>query len=60
MIQTPFSAVLIQLWLALLAVAAPAEIYSRDHGHGNVVGYGTGGGILGLIVLIVDIIIFST
>ncbi|TLS28137.1 hypothetical protein PpBr36_01988 [Pyricularia pennisetigena] len=48
-----------QLWLALLTHAAPiAEETLTATGHGNAWQYGTGGGILGLIVLILDVIAF--
>ena len=46
---------LLQLLLASFAFAAPIE--AADHG--NAWQYGTGGGIIGLIVLILDIIVFS-
>ncbi|KAJ9144479.1 hypothetical protein NKR23_g5928 [Pleurostoma richardsiae] len=53
------SSFLFQLCLASLAVAAPvADGTVTTAGHGNVWQYGTGGGIIGLIVLILDIIIF--
>ncbi|PKS08725.1 hypothetical protein jhhlp_004778 [Lomentospora prolificans] len=45
---------LLQLLLASFAFAAPIE--AADHG--NAWQYGTGGGIIGLIVLILDIIVF--
>ncbi len=49
-----------QLWLAVLAIAAPvAEETLRTADHGNAWHYGTGGGIVGLIVLILDIIVFG-
>ncbi|CAI4214478.1 unnamed protein product [Parascedosporium putredinis] len=47
--------ILLQLLLASLAFAAPIE--TADHG--NAWQYGTGGGIIGLIVLILDVIVFS-
>ncbi|KAK3369931.1 hypothetical protein B0H63DRAFT_485790 [Podospora didyma] len=54
-----FSAFIAQLWLAALAMAAPlADGTVSTAGHGNTWQYGTGGGILGLIVLILDIIVF--
>ena len=54
------SALLSQLWLAFLAAAAPvAEDIVSSTSHDNAWEYGTGGGILGLIVLILDIIVFS-
>jgi len=47
---------LIQLSMLSLAMAAPVSVES----HGNAWGYGAGGGIVGFIVLILDIIVFST
>lgn len=47
---------LLQLSLMSLASAAPIEAQR----HGNVWQYGAGGGVLGFIVLVLDIIIFST
>ncbi|OIW23749.1 hypothetical protein CONLIGDRAFT_685984 [Coniochaeta ligniaria NRRL 30616] len=50
---------LAQLFLAALALAAPiAEDAVVATAGGNAWQYGTGGGILGLIVLILDIIVF--
>ncbi|KAB5549452.1 hypothetical protein GE09DRAFT_1223279 [Coniochaeta sp. 2T2.1] len=50
---------LAQLLLAALAVAAPiAEETVMATAGGNAWQYGTGGGIIGLIVLILDIIVF--
>ncbi len=51
---------LLQLCLASLALAAPIadESLSTTAG-GNAWTYGTGGGILGLVVLVLDIIVFS-
>ena len=54
-----FSGFLAQLYLALLAHAAPVVRSTVGHGHGNAWQYGTGGGILGLVVLILDVIVFS-
>ena len=49
-----------QLLLAALAVAAPiAEETVIATAGGNAWQYGTGGGIIGLIVLILDIIVFG-
>lgn len=45
-------AVLVQL--SLVAFAAAAPVTAQDHG--NAIQYGTGGGIVGFIVLILDII----
>lgn len=49
--------VLLQLSLAAFALAAPAgqEVSTLD----NSWQYGTGGGVLGFIVLVLDIIVFS-
>lgn len=61
MIQlTTFSALIFQLCLASLSLGAPVGDDLAATGHGNTWQYGTGGGILGLIVLILDIIVFST
>jgi hypothetical protein len=45
--------VFLQLFLAAIAFAAPVAIES------NAIGYGTGGGIVGLIVLVLDVLVFS-
>jgi len=50
---------LIQLCLVALAMAAPvADESMRATAAGNAWQYGTGGGLLGLIVLILDVIVF--
>jgi hypothetical protein len=49
-----------QLCLALVAMAAPVEETVMTTSGGNAWQYGTGGGILGLIVLVLDVIVFST
>lgn len=46
----------LQLFFAALAMAAPIEATN----HGNAWKYGSGGGVVGFIVLILDIIVFST
>lgn len=49
----------LQLWMATLALAAPV---ASDIVHADAAKpwhYGTGGGILGFIVLILDIIVWS-
>lgn len=52
---------LLQLFLTALAVAAPvADQTVVTTAGGNAWQYGTGGGILGLIVLILDIIVFGS
>lgn len=52
---------LAQLFLAALALAAPiADGSVSATAGGNAWQYGTGGGILGLIVLILDIIVFGS
>ena len=58
--NTMLSALFLQLWMAFLAVAAPVaeQAVTAPH-HGNAWQYGTGGGIIGLIVLVLDIIVFS-
>ena len=53
--NTLFASFLLQLCLATLGWAAPLQAEMVD----NTVSYGTGGGIIGLIVLILDIIVFS-
>ncbi|KAK3365544.1 hypothetical protein B0T24DRAFT_636064 [Lasiosphaeria ovina] len=54
-----FSSFIAQLCLAALALAAPiADETLTTAGHGNSWQYGTGGGILGLIILVLDIIVF--
>ncbi|KAK1659127.1 hypothetical protein BDP55DRAFT_733476 [Colletotrichum godetiae] len=54
-----FAKFLLQLCFALLAVAAPASDPTVGAAaHGNTWQYGTGGGILGFIVLVLDIIVF--
>ena len=49
----------LQLCLAMFAFAAPIaeETFTTTS---NSVGYGTGGGIVGLIILVLDILVFST
>lgn len=54
------SNLIVQLGLAALAFAAPiADETLTAASHDNAWQYGTGGGILGLIVLILDIIVFG-
>ncbi|KAK1993963.1 hypothetical protein LX36DRAFT_228021 [Colletotrichum falcatum] len=51
--------VFLQLCFALLAVAAPVSGPTLGtEAHGNTWQYGTGGGILGFVVLVLDIIVF--
>jgi hypothetical protein len=59
MFRIPISAILLQLWLALLAAAAPTTTQLYARGRDTAIQYGTSGGIIGLIVLILDIIIIS-
>ncbi|KAK3905989.1 hypothetical protein C8A05DRAFT_30145 [Staphylotrichum tortipilum] len=47
------SSVLLQLCLATLGLAAPVVVESKNSWQ-----YGTGGGLLGLVILILDIIVF--
>lgn len=55
------STLLAQLWLAFFAAAAPvAEDIVTASGRDNAWEYGTSGGIIGLIVLILDLIVFGT
>lgn len=51
---------LLQLCLAALAFAAPVAQEISTSTIDNSWQYGTGGGIIGFIVLILDIIVFST
>jgi hypothetical protein len=55
--QTVITALLLQLFWAAFATAAPVVV---ETAHDNTWTYGTGGGILGFVVLILDIIVFST
>lgn len=52
MFNTLFNALL----LASMALASSSDVAIQ--GHGNAWKYGTGGGIVGLVVLIIDIVIF--
>lgn len=56
MIQTILFTLLAQLCLAGLGFAAPIEAETK----GTAWQYGTGGGIVGVVILIVDIILFGT
>lgn len=59
MFQNAF-AVVLQLCLASLAFAAPiADEAISAKTAGNTWQYGTGGGIIGFIVLILDVMVFS-
>lgn len=51
---------LLQLCLAALAFAAPVAQEISASTVNNSWQYGTGGGIIGFIVLILDILVFST
>lgn len=51
---------LLQFALLSLAAAAPLAGEVATTSHGNAWQYGAGGGIIGFIVLILDIIVFST
>lgn len=51
---------LLQLGLAALALGAPVAQEVSATTAGNTWQYGTGGGIIGFIVLVLDIIVFST
>lgn len=53
--NTLLSSVLLQLCLATLGLAAPVAVESAK----NSWQYGTGGGLLGLVILILDIIVFG-
>ena len=50
---SPAISMVLQLWLATLAMAAPISATTKTPWQ-----YGTGGGILGFIVLILDIIVW--
>lgn len=54
--NTILSSIFLQLCLASLGLAAPVSTESLD----NSWQYGTGGGLIGLVVLILDIIVFGT
>jgi len=49
---------LLQLWLAAVALAAPVADETFSTMGGQPWQYGTGGGIIGFIVLILDIIVW--
>jgi cobalamin synthase len=53
-LNTLFSSIILQLCLASLGLAAPVSTEALD----NSWQYGTGGGLLGLVVLILDVIVF--
>jgi hypothetical protein len=55
-LNTVLSSILLQLCLASLGLAAPVSTESLD----NSWQYGTGGGLIGLVILILDIIVFGT
>lgn len=59
MLQHAFS-LFLQLCLATLAIAAPIAQDVSATAIDNSWQYGTGGGVIGFIVLILDIIVFST
>lgn len=51
---------LLQAFLALLlqlSLVSAAPVSAEGH---NTIGYGAGGGVVGFIVLVLDIIVFST
>lgn len=56
--QILFAGFLTQLFWATLALAAPVETITTTT-LDNTWQYGTGGGILGFIVLVLDILVFS-
>lgn len=49
----------LQLWLATLALAAPTVTDGVSASGAKPWQYGTGGGIIGFIVLVLDIIVWS-
>lgn len=57
MFQSTFTSLLIQFALFSLAFA---DETLKTTTHGNAWRYGTGGGVIGFIVLILDILVFST
>lgn len=58
--QFALSTLLAQLWLAFLAAAAPvADEIAASSSRDNAWEYGTSGGIIGIIVLILDLIVFG-
>lgn len=55
------SSFVVQLCLVTLAIAAPVAdktLVTTDHG--NAWQFGTGGGILGLVILILDVFVIGT
>jgi hypothetical protein len=46
------------LQASLFSLAAASEVITAT-GHGNAWKYGSGGGVIGFVVLILDIIVFS-
>jgi hypothetical protein len=52
MLQTLFT---LLLQFALFSLTSAAPVTTQD----NAIGYGTGGGVIGFIVLVLDIIAFS-
>ena len=53
-----FAKILTLLHLSLLSLAMATEELTTTT-HGNTWKYGTGGGLIGFVVLILDIIVFS-
>lgn len=60
MMQISALSAFLQLWLASLVAAAPVADGVITASGDNAWEYGTSGGIIGLIVLILDIIVFGT
>jgi hypothetical protein len=50
---------MLSLFLAILPLCLAAPIDGELTTLDNAVGYGTGGGIVGLIVLVLDVLVFS-
>lgn len=50
----------LQLWLATLAFAAPIASDEFSTTAADPWQYGTGGGIIGFIILVLDILVWST
>jgi len=50
--------ILLQLFLTAIALGAPLSGSDASFHTTDAVGYGTGGGIVGLIVLVLDVLVF--
>lgn len=55
-----FTVLLLQTLLPLLALGAPLSATGEElHTTSNAINFGTGGGIIGFIVLVLDILVWS-